>query len=85
MGRKPSLELTIERKNNDLDYGPDNCVWDTWEVQQNHKRNNLLIEVSGKIQTASQWEKEVGLRSGRVSSRLRRGWSEEESVKPIKA
>ena len=29
---------SLERKNNDLNYDPDNCFWATWEEQQQNKR-----------------------------------------------
>ncbi|MCK5601321.1 hypothetical protein KAR91_05625, partial [Candidatus Pacearchaeota archaeon] len=31
--------LTLDRKNNDLGYGPDNCRWTTWVVQANNQRD----------------------------------------------
>lgn len=31
-------DLTIDRKNNDKGYSPDNCRWATWEEQNNNQR-----------------------------------------------
>ena len=49
--------LTIERKNVDGDYCPENCTWITMKEQMRNKRNVALYE--GK--TSVEWEVELGL------------------------
>lgn len=39
MGRRPK-GMTLERKDTDGDYTPDNCCWASWKAQQNNRRNS---------------------------------------------
>lgn len=72
--------LTIERKDVNGDYCPENCCWITKEEQANNKRNNSFIEYGGKKQTVSQWSRELGVGKCTISYRLKAGWSPEECL-----
>jgi hypothetical protein len=79
MGHKP-VGYTIERRDNLKGYSPDNCSWETYEVQENNRRDNRLITFNGKTQTLSKWAKSLGLRVDTLHLRLKRGIPVEEAL-----
>lgn len=40
-------EHSIERKNNNGDYSPDNCIWALIDRQNNNKRDTIRIVING--------------------------------------
>ena len=68
-------DLTIERKDPNGDYCPENCTWATMVEQQNNKRDNHMISFRGKTQTLQQWANETGIKAATIRYRLRKGWS----------
>lgn len=38
MGKRPSNNHSLDRKNNDRGYSPSNCRWVTWKIQTSNKR-----------------------------------------------
>ncbi len=80
MGKRPNSEHTIERKDTDGDYTPENCIWVNAFDQQSNKGNNVRICIGGKDLTIAQWERETGMTHGRIYSRIRNGWNPVDAV-----
>jgi hypothetical protein len=61
MGKKPSIELTLGRKDNDGNYGPENCRWETDEQQRRSRSDNHWIEYNGRRMIVADWANFFGL------------------------
>ena len=83
MGDPPSDDHTIERRNNNGNYEPNNCYWATRAQQSVNRRTNRLIEYEGRTQTITQWSRELGIPQMTISNRLRRGWSIEDALRKL--
>lgn len=76
MGRRPSPKHSIERRDNNAGYSPENCVWATRIEQNNNQRDNVIITLNGQSRTMSQWSRVVGIDEGVLQQRRKRGWSD---------
>ncbi len=74
MGSRPQ-GFTIERRNNNKGYSPENCHWASRKEQSNNTRTNRRITYNGKTLTISQWAEQTGLSHCRINRRLEAGWS----------
>jgi len=81
LGRRPSRKHTLERRENDKDYCPENCYWTTRDIQARNTRKNRYITYNGKTQTMQDWAKELGMTQATLSCRINDlGWSEEKAL-----
>jgi len=80
MGPPPFDGATIERKDPNGDYQPENCIWASQVDQGRNRTNNLILELNGKRQAAVQWAEELKIPASRIESRKARGWSDYETL-----
>jgi len=81
MGRRPTPDHQIERKDNDGPYCKDNCVWATRTEQGRNKRNNVMLTFRGRTQPMSAWAEELGIDYSKLRRRIRvHGWSAERAL-----
>ena len=85
MGKAPSKDHSLGRIDNEGNYEPTNCEWQTIVEQGSNKSNNINLSLNGKTQTASAWCRELGIKSSCMFARIASGWSDEKILTtPVK-
>lgn len=72
--------LTIERKDVNKDYCPENCCWITKDKQQSNTSRNHFLTYNGRTETIAEWGRIMGLSKGVILNRLSLGWSVEDAI-----
>lgn len=81
MGRRPSSDHTIERRDTNGPYSAQNCFWATRLEQANNKRTNVVLEFEGRRQTIAAWARETGIPHDTIEMRIGRlGWAHERAL-----
>ena len=66
--------LTLDRKNNNDGYYPENCRWVTPKDQSRNMRKNILLTYNSRTQCISAWAEERGINEATIRRRIRLGW-----------
>lgn len=73
--------LTIERKDMNGDYCPENCTWIPFQEQQKNRRFCRFITYKGETKTLTDWCKALNLPYKQIHNRMfKLGWSFERAV-----
>lgn len=70
-----AYNLTIDRRDNNLSYSPENCQWITNQKQQLNRSNNRNITHKGETKTITEWANENGLHVKTLQGRIDSGWN----------
>jgi hypothetical protein len=75
-------DLTIERKDNNGNYSPQNCTWVPFELQARNKRNNHYLKLFGETKLLVDWFKDNRCAVERTTfyRRVHDGFSEEQAL-----
>jgi hypothetical protein len=80
MGHPPTGH-TLDRKEVNGDYTPENCKWSTHKEQLNNRRNNVYITAFGNTKTLTQWAEEYKIPVTTLRNRIQRaGMSPENAL-----
>ena len=76
-----SDKVTLDRKDVNGNYCPENCRWLTRKEQNENKSNNRLITAFGETHTINQWSQITGIKFTTIKGRIDRlGWEAEKAV-----
>lgn len=80
MGPRP-IGATLERKDTNGNYEPENCRWASHKEQMNNMRKNVILEIGGETLTVAQASEKYGIPYYRLYFRIRKGWPVEKAIK----
>jgi hypothetical protein len=80
MGTRPTKNHSLERRNNDLGYSPENCRWATRIEQARNTRTNHFITIRDRTACVAEWLEIVGMKKTTFYARMHKGWNAEEAL-----
>lgn len=76
--------MTLERKDNEGHYSPENCRWATRKEQAKNRQDNQFLEYRGRTQTITEWASELDISTGAIRYRIDRNLPIHEILSPCR-
>lgn len=75
-------KLTLDRINNNSNYGPNNCRWATRQEQVDNRRNTIYLTAWGETKRMNEWasDSRCAVRYNTLAYRIRTGWDHERAI-----
>lgn len=80
MGEKPSKNHSLDRKDNDKGYSPENCRWATDTEQSRNRRVTKKVIYEGREISVSELAEKNGYDANNIRRRLKYGYSIEKAI-----
>lgn len=80
MGKRPTAGHSLDRRENDKGYSPENCRWATKQEQNRNHRGNHVLTFNGESKCIQDWADATGIRHTAIRVRLQRGWTVEKAL-----
>lgn len=81
MGECPK-GFTLERKDVNKGYSPENCCWATRQQQSRNRRDTVYLTKDGITRSLAEWADLLKLKPITIHMRLKRGMSHYDALKP---